>query len=166
MQKKLKIIAGAGVAILATGGAAVAATAPDAAQDGLGRASEATGFELPASRESHPTADDHPGDPADEVTVEVEDEVEAPAEDPDEAPELPEASSFGQGVATEAQAGVPQEDGRAFGEQVSSDAREAHQPDVPTADDNPGTQHAEAGADNAPDDVPTADDNPGSAHRP
>ena len=79
---------------------------------------------------------------------------------------LKEAASFGQGVAAEAQAGVPQEDGRAFGEQVSSDAREAHQPDVPAADDNPGTEHAEAGADNAPDDVPTADDNPGSAHRP
>jgi hypothetical protein len=156
MQKRLLALAGLGVVALAAGGAAVAGALPGQADNGLGPASENVGIELPASRENHPTRESHPGG-APELTAETSEAVTA---------ELPEAASFGQSVAADAQAGVPQEDGRAFGGQVSTVAREAHQPDVPTADDNPGTEHREAGADNAPDEIPTADDNPGTAHRP
>lgn len=155
MQKKLKVLAGVTIGVAALGGAAVAGALPGQAENGLDRAEENVGIELPATRESHPTREDHPGG-APEVVVTSEAVT----------PDLPDAAAFGQSVAADAQAGVPQEDGRAFGEHVSSAAQEAHQPDVPTAGDNPGTEHSDAGADNAPDEIPTPDDNPGTEHRP
>jgi hypothetical protein len=151
MQKKLKVFAGVTIGVAALGGAAAAGALPGQADNGLDRAEENVGIELPATRESHPTGTDHP---TGAVTVEATEATAA------------EAAEFGRSVASDAQAGVPQEDGRAFGEQVSSTARETFQPEVPTAEDNPGTEHAEARADNAPDELPTAEDNPGAAHRP
>jgi hypothetical protein len=141
MQKKLKVIAGAGVALVVTGGAALAATTPDAAQDGLGRASEVAGIELPASQESHPTADDHPGGTPDTEIVEVEaPEVEAPEV------EAPPAETHGATVSA-----VARDDsttGAEHGAAVSAVAREnggAHAATPGTVPD----QAADAGAEGA-----------------
>jgi len=88
MQQKLKIVAGAGIGLVVTAGAALAATPPDAAS-GLGRASEVTGTELPASHDSHPTADAHPSGAPGAETVEVEAPVAAEVEVPEvEVPEV------------------------------------------------------------------------------
>lgn len=74
-----------------------------------------------------------------------------------------EADNFGQSVSADAKSGLPQEDGRAFGEKVSANAPKAPQAttarpaQTPTADANPGTSRRES--------APTADANPGTSHR-
>jgi len=158
MRKKLTIIAGAGAALVASGGAALAATTPEAADGGLARASEVTGIELPASQGSHPTADDHPGGAPEAETIEVEvPEVEVPeVEAPDV--EAPPAETHGSTVSA-----VAQDDsttGAAHGEAVSTVAREngaahAADPETREAPDQaatPGTvpdQASDAGAEGA-----------------
>ena len=120
MQNKLKVIAGAGVAIVATGGAALAASLPDAAQDGLGRASEVTGIELPASHESHPTADDHPGGGVQAETVEVE-AAEVEAAEVEDVEQAPPADTHGAAVSAVARDDATS--GAEHGEAVSTVAR-------------------------------------------
>jgi len=63
MNKPAKLTITAAIAVLLSGGAAAAATGnlPAQAGDGLSNAGDHTGISLPASQESHPTADDHPG---------------------------------------------------------------------------------------------------------
>jgi hypothetical protein len=57
---KLATAAGA-FTLAATGLAGFAGASPDAAQDGLTKAAEHVGIDLPASHDLHPTADAHPG---------------------------------------------------------------------------------------------------------
>ena len=78
-----KIAIAAGAATLAAGGVAGAVVTPDAAEDGLTKAEQNVGQELPASKGSHPTKDQHPGTALAEDEV-VEDEVEEPEEAPSE----------------------------------------------------------------------------------
>src|SRR5688572_309440 len=61
MRKTSKIAAVAVGLVLAGGAAAAAVDAPEAANKGLTTAEEHTGTELPATKDSHPTKDDHPG---------------------------------------------------------------------------------------------------------
>jgi hypothetical protein len=158
MRKKLTIIAGAGVALVASGGAALAATTPEGAESGLRRASEVTGIELPASHGSHPTADDHPGGAPEAETLEVEvPEVEVPVV---EVPDVgaPPADTHGATVSTAAQDASTT--GAAHGAAVSTAAREngaAHAADPETREApeqaaTPGTvpeQASDAGAEGA-----------------
>ena len=77
-----KIAIAAGAATLAAGGVAGAVVTPDAAEDGLTKAEQNVGQELPASKDSHPTKDQHPGAAlAEDEIVEDDDLEEAPAED-------------------------------------------------------------------------------------
>jgi hypothetical protein len=80
-----KIAIAAGAATLAAGGVAGAVVVPDAADGGLSTAEEKVGQELPASKDSHPTKDQHPGVTAAGDDLEEGLEVEEP-----EAPEAPE----------------------------------------------------------------------------
>jgi hypothetical protein len=55
--------------VLAAGvvGAAAAGSPPEAADGGLTTAEERTGFDVPTTKEDHPTKDDHPGGDAAKV---------------------------------------------------------------------------------------------------
>jgi hypothetical protein len=85
-----KIAIAAGAATLAAGGVAGAVAVPDAAEDGLTKAGENVGQELPASKDSHPTKDQHPGMTAEGNDLEADVEVEDP-----EAPEEEEGNEEG-----------------------------------------------------------------------
>lgn len=90
LSKRIAIAAGA-LTLGATGIAAAAGSPSDAADDGLTKASAQVGIELPASKDSHPGADDHAGasDPEDDA-VETEDdaaETEADADDTEDRTE-------------------------------------------------------------------------------
>jgi hypothetical protein len=83
MRTTSKIAAVAAGLVIAGGAAAAAVDAPEAANHGLTTAEEHTGIELPASEDSHPTKDDHPGGgAADDAEDAVTDVVEAEAGGP------------------------------------------------------------------------------------
>ena len=105
MSVARKIAIAAGAATLAAGGVAGAVVTPDAADDGLTKAAENVGQELPASKDSHPTKDQHPGTVLADDEV-VEDEVEAPEEAPaeDEGEEGGPVDNHGAAVSTVAKA--------------------------------------------------------------
>ena len=122
---------------------------------------------------------DLPGGSSDEHRVdanhrggvnEVEEADVAEDEDAGNEAETPEQADFGKSVSDRATSGEPQEDGRSFGESVSTEAQQraatqGQRPaETPTADNNPGTEHRD-GAGSQPEETPTADDNPGSEYR-
>lgn len=69
-----KLIAAGVAAVAVTGGVAAAATGnlPTQSDEGRVTAEEHTGFDVPTSREDHPTRDDHPGGAPEPVVVEVD----------------------------------------------------------------------------------------------
>ena len=85
MKLAKKIAATAGALTLGATGIAAAAGPPPAADEGLTRASDQVGVELPASKDAHPTADDHASeapepDADDEATDELDDEGAGPVD--------------------------------------------------------------------------------------
>lgn len=146
---------------ITTGAAAAADVLPQVAQNKVASAMElvlpvdipdsADGAEAKGS-ESETVADEHKAVP--EVDAQQVENVEQ---------EAPAADNFGQSVAGDAKAGLPQQDGRAFGEKVSGNAPKAPQAtdarpaQTPTASNNPGTSHRES--------APTAESNPGTSYR-
>jgi hypothetical protein len=122
MQLTKRIAIAAGALTLGTAGIAAAAGTPDAADDGLTKASEQVGIELPASQDSHPVADDQ----ADESDVEddaVEDEVkdETAAEDDEGIGPVDNHGAEVSAVATS-----DETTGRDHGIAVSEVARQGH----------------------------------------
>ena len=120
LRNVTKAIAGAGIALVLSGGAAAAANGslPDAAQDGLSTASDHVGIELPASKDNHPTADDHPGGAANDGS--------AATEHPD---------NHGADVSAVAQS--DETTGREHGEAVSTVARDGHGANAGSAVETP-----------------------------
>ena len=112
LSKATRAVAAAGIALVLSGGAAAAANGslPDAAQDGLSTASDHVGIELPASKDNHPTADDHPGGAPGAVSADS-----APTEHPDN-----------HGADVSAVAKSDETTGREHGEAVSTVARDGH----------------------------------------
>lgn len=80
MNLSQKIAVAAGALTLGATGIAAAAATPDAADAGLTKASDQVGVELPASQGSHPGADEHADDAADQST-EVESTEDDEADD-------------------------------------------------------------------------------------
>jgi hypothetical protein len=115
LRKASKAVAAAGIALVLSGGAAAAAggSLPDAAQDGLSTAADHVGIELPASKDNHPTADDHPGGAPNAVSAVSADS--APTEHPDN-----------HGADVSAVATSDETTGREHGEAVSTVARAGH----------------------------------------
>lgn len=158
MVKAATVLAGL---TITTGAAAAADVLPQVAQDRVASAMELvlpvdipdSADEAEANRsEGETVADEHKAVP------EVDDQQVEAAEQDDA-----EADNFGQSVAGDAKSGLPQQDGRAFGEKVSGNAPKAPQAtdarpaQTPTASNNPGTSHRES--------APTAESNPGTSYR-
>ena len=152
MNKMSKIAAAAAGIVLASGAAAAAVTAPpEQADKGLSTAEEHTGIELPATKDSHPTKDDHPGGGA----------------AADHAPEAAEAAEAAEGVGPVDNHGadvsaVAQDDsttGRAHGEAVSEVARAGHGAPAGTGapETSPAAGHAAVATPN-PGGIGTAND--------
>jgi hypothetical protein len=137
-----KIAIAAGAATLAAGGVAGAMDTPDAAEDGLTRAEENVGQELPASKDSHPTKDQHPGTALAEDEGE-DDELEEPEEAPaeDEGEEGGPVDNHGAAVSAVAKA-TPSGPGKGaiVSEVARSDAGKKAHPDKggKPADDDEG----------------------------
>jgi hypothetical protein len=128
MQLTKRIAIAAGALTLGTAGIAAAAGAPsDHADEGLTKASAQVGIELPASRDSHPEADDHADDPDDleDETVEVADELEDEVEAEDD---LEEGTGpvDNHGAEVSAVATSDETEGRDHGIAVSEVARQGH----------------------------------------
>ncbi len=130
MKLTQKIAIAAGALTLGATGIAAAADPPDAADDGLTKASEQVGVELPASQDAHPpaaaSADD---DEADDEAVDAED-VET--EDEGVGPQ----DNHGAEVSAVAQVNDP-ETGNEHGIAVSEVARQGH-------GQGPSAEHATA----------------------
>ncbi len=159
MVKAATVLAGL---TLTTGGAAAAGVLPEVAQDKVASAMELVlPVDIPDSAdaakakrsEGEKVAEEHKAD------AELEDGQDVAGEPAG----APEADNFGQSVAGDAKSGLPQEDGRAFGDKVSANAPKAPQAttarpaQTPTADSNPGTSDRES--------APTAESNPGTSYR-
>ena len=162
------LVAKAGLAAgaLTLGATAAAATGalPDAAQDPVADGVERViGMDIPggSQADAHRQDGDHRDDDAEVEEADVEGNE---AETPDQA-------DFGKSVSDRATSGEPQEDGRSFGESVSTEAQQraatqGQRPaETPTADNNPGTEHRQSAPTSQPEETPTADDNPGSEYR-
>ena len=109
-----KIAAAAGAITLGAAGVAAAGT-PDAADDGLTKASEQVGVELPASHDSHPVADDA----SDEGT-----DVDAPDDESTDDEGTGPVDNHGAEVSVVAQS--DETTGRDHGMAVSEVARQGH----------------------------------------
>ena len=72
----LKIVAASGAIVLGSGVAAAALTTPDQAADGLAKAAEKAGFEVPVATGAQSTVDDQSTDVTEEESTEAEVEVE------------------------------------------------------------------------------------------
>jgi hypothetical protein len=125
MQLTKRIAIAAGALTLGTAGIAAAAGTPDAADDGLTKASAQVGIELPASQDSHPVADDQADesdveDDAVESEDEVKDETDADAEDEGLGP------VDNHGAEVSAVATSDETTGRDHGIAVSEVARQGH----------------------------------------
>jgi hypothetical protein len=128
--RKTTKVAVAGVALVLSGGAAAGATGslPDAAQDGLSKASSHVGIELPASSDNHPEGTD-----ADTATTEHPENHGA------------DVSAVAQDTATV---------GRDHGEAVSEVARQGHGNEPSDASSNAAdnaADQASSGSDNSGD---------------
>lgn len=159
---KASIVAGA---VAATGSAAaVTGTLPPPAQDRVAAAVERiVGLEIPGGSraDGEHRQDDGRQDgehrPADAV-VDANEHDGAPTD-----AGTPAQAEMGKTVSTLAKSGAPREDGRAFGQTVSSMVGQSHAPtDRPTATDNPGTVYAENAPSQAPASPPAADASAGS----
>jgi hypothetical protein len=113
-----KIITAAGAITLTATGIAAAASPPEAADQGLTTAEEQVGVELPASKDSHPGAQDAQDSEAAEV------ETEAEVEEAGQGP----VDNHGAEVSVVAQTEFPT--GREHGEAVSTVARDNHGAEV------------------------------------
>jgi hypothetical protein len=62
-MRRISKIGAAAAGLMLAGGATAAAVAapPEAADEGLTRAQDEAGFEVPAANEDHPTSEEHPG---------------------------------------------------------------------------------------------------------
>jgi len=169
----LGVAAKAGIAagaLAATGSAAAATgTLPPPAQDRVAAAVERlVGLEIPggsrADAEHRQDTDrrqdgEHrPADGAGDATNLDGVDLPEPID-----PDTPAQAEMGKTVSGLARSGAPREDGPAFGQTVSSMARQDHGPSGrPTATDNPGTPHAENAGSQAPASPPATDDTTGS----
>lgn len=117
----LKVIAASGAIVLASGVAAAAVTTPDQADDGLAKAAEQAGFEVPVGSADH--AADHVADSDDAGEVEVSDtEGTAPTDT--------------HGATVSAFATTTELTGRDKGQAISELARDGHGEEAPdNADD-------------------------------
>jgi len=129
MRKVSKIGAAAAGLVLAGGAAAAAVTAPpDAADEGLTKAGDNAGFEVPAASDDQPSSEDHPGG--------------------DEADSL-DAAEGTHGAEVSAVAKDDSTSGREHGEAVSEVARGDHGPEATGAPVEGGTSVAEEASDGA-----------------
>lgn len=121
MKPTQKIAIAAGALTLAATGIAAAADPPDAADDGLTKASEQVGVELPATQDSHPpvTADELDDDAVESEVEDDADELEAEGEGG--GPE----GNHGAEVSAVAKVNDP-ETGNEHGIAVSEVARQGH----------------------------------------
>ena len=158
-----KIGAATGVVALSGTAAAMTGVLPVPVQERVAAVAEQVGIDIPGGKSAEHRVDaEHR--PAQTDEVEAAEVLEVP-ETP-EIPEIPEAADFGTGVSDAARSGAPQEDGRQFGEETSTTARETFQPaERPTADNNPGSSFRPEGA-QQPAGQPTAESNPGSSFVP
>ncbi len=162
-----KIGAATGVVALSGTAAAMTGVLPTPVQERLAAVAEQVGIDIPGGKSAEHRVDaEHRPAQSDELeATEVVEEVPEVVEVP-EVPDTPEAADFGTGVSDAARSGAPQEDGRQFGEDTSTSARETFQPaERPTAESNPGSGYRPEGA-QQPAEQPTADSNPGSTYRP
>lgn len=118
MHLSKKIITAAGAITLTATGIAAAASPPEAADQGLTTAEEQVGVQLPASKDSHPGAQDAQGNGAPEV------ETDAEAAEAGQGP----VDNHGAEVSVVAQTEFPT--GREHGEAVSTAARDNHGAEV------------------------------------
>lgn len=76
MIRKLPVkVAAAAAGVMLAGGVAAASSPPEAADKGLATGEEHAGFEVPSSKEAHPTKDDHPTGAADDIASEEDEAV-------------------------------------------------------------------------------------------
>jgi len=122
-----KIAVAAGALTLGATGIAAAAATPDAADAGLTKASDQVGVELPASQGSHPGADEHADDAADQST-EVESTEDDEADDVDDVEGQQEGTGPVDNHGAEVSAVAQSDDtaGRDHGIAVSEVARQGH----------------------------------------
>jgi hypothetical protein len=175
-----KIGAATGAVALSGTAAAVTGALPDAVQERVAAVAEQVGIDIPGgkSAEHRVDAEHRPAETDQVADLEVTEVVEEPevvevieqpelVEQPEpEVVEQPEAADFGTGVSDAARSGAPQEDGRQFGEDTSTAARETFQPaERPTAEDNPGTGYRSGAGTQQPAGTSTAEDNPGTGYR-
>jgi hypothetical protein len=147
--RSIKIaVASAGLVLAGGVAAAAAGSPPEAADHGISTAEEHTGIELPATKDSHPTKDDHPGGgPADQAPDDVVVEAEAEGQGPVD----------NHGADVSAVAKDDSTEGREHGEAVSEVARDNHgqsgEQGPPEGAGDTGAEHrapqAELGAGNA-----------------
>ncbi len=155
-----KIGAATGVVALSGTAAAMTGVLPEPVQERVAAVADQVGIDIPGGRSAEHRVDaEHR--PAQSDELEAAEVLEVP-----ETPETPEAADFGTGVSDAARSGAPQEDGRQFGEDTSTSARETFQPaERPTAENNPGSSYRPEGA-QQPAEQPTAESNPGSSFIP
>lgn len=122
MHLTKKIITAAGAITLTATGIAAAASPPEAADEGLTTAEEQVGVELPATKDSHPGAQD--AHDAEATETETETEVEAETEEVGQGP----VDNHGAAVSAVAQTEFAT--GREHGEAVSAAARDNHGAEV------------------------------------
>lgn len=124
MKLTHRIAVAAGALTLGATGIAAAADPPDAADDGLTKASEQVGVELPASQDAHPPATEAEDD--DELDDDaIEDEGDAEESDDAEAEGVGPQGNHGAEVSAVAQVNDP-ETGNEHGIAVSEVARQGH----------------------------------------
>ncbi|MBW3650602.1 MAG: hypothetical protein KY458_08555 [Actinobacteria bacterium] len=159
MVKAATVLAGL---TITTGAAAAADALPQVAQDKVASAMELVlPVDIPDSADDAKAKRSKGETVADEHKTTAEaDEQQVEAAEQDDAGK---ADNYGGSVSGDAKSGLPQQDGRAFGEKVSSNAPKAPQAttarpaQTPTASNNPGTSHRDS--------APTAESNPGTSYR-
>lgn len=133
-----------GAFALAGTAAAATGTLPDAVQDRVADAADRVGITIPGGQSAG-----HRQDGGHRQDADRRQDAE---HRPDDAPggadrQQTPANEFGKWVSSQATSGVPQEDGRQFGEDVSTRAREQSRPSgTPTPDNNPGTERRPSAA--------------------
>lgn len=123
MRLTKKIITAAGAITLTATGIAAAGSPPEAADQGLDMAEEQVGVELPASKDSHPGAQN-------------EQDSEAPETEDVEAEEAGQGPVDNHGAAVSAVAHTEFPTGREHGEAVSAAAQDNHGAEVRAENEN------------------------------
>jgi hypothetical protein len=134
-----KIALAAGALTLSAAGIAAAATTPDEASDGLTKASEQVGIELPASKDAHPTAEEGASDDTDDAVEAETEEVEGEGTGP--------VDNHGAEVSVVAQSDATT--GREHGEAVSTVAQDNHGAEVSADAGGDAAEQSTLGAANA-----------------